>query len=300
MIRAGSGPFKNNVSDDGVHIHHAVPGVILLVTGAFAAVATDNSSVWSVVAGILVGIGTSLVLDEFALILHLDDVYWSAEGRVSVEMVSLAVAYLGLLVLGLRPSKPRPARAARLRSSASSSAWPSRSCGSWSACPRASTAWRSSGRSCRPSHSWAQFGWRSRAPGGRRGGTPRRSSSEPADVPLAVTIDTAPSPVRSATSSPARRQRKLRQPRDSASPRVPRHRRPSDTADRRRWRPGRGTLRSVRHATAHRGAGLWSWGDDPRRARPVPSIPRDLPGIAARWGRRSGRVRPRTAGDHDE
>lgn len=103
MIRAGRGPFKNNVSDDGVHIHHAVPGVILLVTGAFAAVATDNSSVWSVVAGILVGIGTSLVLDEFALILHLDDVYWSAEGRVSVEMVSLAVAYLGLLVLGLRP-----------------------------------------------------------------------------------------------------------------------------------------------------------------------------------------------------
>jgi hypothetical protein len=103
MIRAGRGPFHDNVSSSGVHIHHAVPGIILLITGAFMAVATNTSSGWTIVAALLVGIGTSLVLDEFALILHLQDVYWSDEGRISVEMVSLAIACLGLLLIGFRP-----------------------------------------------------------------------------------------------------------------------------------------------------------------------------------------------------
>jgi hypothetical protein len=103
MIRAGRGPFHDNVSSSGVHIHHAVPGIILLITGAFMAVATTTSSDWTIVAALLVGIGTSLVLDEFALILHLQDVYWSDEGRISVEMVSLAIACLGLLLIGFRP-----------------------------------------------------------------------------------------------------------------------------------------------------------------------------------------------------
>ena len=43
------------------------------------------------------------MLDEFALILHLEDVYWKDEGRISVEMVSLAVACLGLLIFGANP-----------------------------------------------------------------------------------------------------------------------------------------------------------------------------------------------------
>jgi len=45
----------------------------------------------------------ALVLDEFALILHLEDVSWSDEGRISVEMVSLAIACLGLALIGIRP-----------------------------------------------------------------------------------------------------------------------------------------------------------------------------------------------------
>lgn len=104
LIRAGKGPFKDNVSSGGLHVHHAVPGIILLVTGAFMAVAADNESGWSIAAALLVGVGTSLVLDEFALILHLSDVYWADEGRISVEMVSLAVGCLGLLVLGVTPA----------------------------------------------------------------------------------------------------------------------------------------------------------------------------------------------------
>jgi hypothetical protein len=104
MIRAGRGPFHDIVSDSGMHIHHAVPGIILLVAGAFLAVgATGSGSGWEIVAAVLVGVGTSLVLDEFALILHLQDVYWADEGRISVEMVSLAMGCLGLAVVGLTP-----------------------------------------------------------------------------------------------------------------------------------------------------------------------------------------------------
>ncbi len=104
MIRAGKGPFHDNVSGSGLHVHHAVPGIILLVTGAFIAVGTSGSdSAWTIVAALLIGVGTSLVLDEFALILHLQDVYWADEGRISVEMVSLAMGCLGLAVCGLTP-----------------------------------------------------------------------------------------------------------------------------------------------------------------------------------------------------
>jgi hypothetical protein len=52
---------------------------------------------------VAVGIGTSLVLDEFALILHLQDVYWSGEGQLSVEAVSLTAACLGLALVGFSP-----------------------------------------------------------------------------------------------------------------------------------------------------------------------------------------------------
>ena len=103
LIRTGRGPFKNNVSASGVHVHHAVPGVFLMVVGAFAALAVDLYSPWSILAGIFVGVGTALVLDEFALILHLDDVYWSDKGRVSFEIVILAVACLGLMLVGANP-----------------------------------------------------------------------------------------------------------------------------------------------------------------------------------------------------
>jgi hypothetical protein len=50
MIRAGKGPFHDNVSGSGLHIHHAVPGIAVLVTGAFLAVATDSGSARSIVA----------------------------------------------------------------------------------------------------------------------------------------------------------------------------------------------------------------------------------------------------------
>ena len=102
MIHAGTGPFKDNVSSSGVHIHHAVPGTIMLMIGAFMAVGT-SARPWLEIAAVLVGVGTSLVMDEFALILHMSDVYWSEQGRLSVEMVGLTAACMGLVIAGLNP-----------------------------------------------------------------------------------------------------------------------------------------------------------------------------------------------------
>ncbi|MGN9790858.1 hypothetical protein ACTMTU_07085 [Streptomyces sp. OZ13] len=98
LIRAGKGPFKN-VTPGGMHIHHVVPGVLLTVVGGFGAVGSGRHGVGAAVCAVIFGMGAGLVLDEFALILHLDDVYWTEEGRKSVEVVVMATA-LALLVLG--------------------------------------------------------------------------------------------------------------------------------------------------------------------------------------------------------
>ena len=102
MIRSGRGPF-HNVSADGTHIHHSVPGIILLIVGAFTAIAGPLDNGWRSFSAVLIGIGMSLVLDEFAMILHLQDVYWSGEGQLSVEAVSLTAACFGLVLCGFSP-----------------------------------------------------------------------------------------------------------------------------------------------------------------------------------------------------
>ncbi|MET7731641.1 hypothetical protein ABZT02_09750 [Streptomyces sp. NPDC005402] len=102
LIRAGKGPF-GNVSSGGVHIHHVVPGVVLTVIGGFGAVASGQHGFGAGLCAVVFGIGAGLVLDEFALILHLDDVYWSEEGRKSVEVVVLTVALVGLVLAGFSP-----------------------------------------------------------------------------------------------------------------------------------------------------------------------------------------------------
>ncbi|MFE6337968.1 hypothetical protein ACFVP3_21670 [Streptomyces sp. NPDC057806] len=102
LIRAGKGPF-GNVQAGGVHIHHVVPGVILTVIGGFGAVASSRHGFGAAVCAVVFGIGAGLVLDEFALILHLADVYWTEEGRQSVEVVVLTAALVGLVLSGFSP-----------------------------------------------------------------------------------------------------------------------------------------------------------------------------------------------------
>lgn len=103
MIRAGKGPF-HNVTPGGLHVHHAVPGVILMTVGGFTGIVAAGRSGWgAAVAAVLFGMGTGLVLDEFALILHLSDVYWSKQGTISIEVVIMTAALASLLLCGFLP-----------------------------------------------------------------------------------------------------------------------------------------------------------------------------------------------------
>jgi hypothetical protein len=105
MIRAGKGPF-HNIDDGGVHMHHSTPGILILILGAFMAVGAPPQTVWIYVSGVLVGIGASLVLDEFAMLFRLQDVYWSQEGQLSVNVVTLAAGCIGLAAVGISPIRP--------------------------------------------------------------------------------------------------------------------------------------------------------------------------------------------------
>jgi hypothetical protein len=101
-IRSGRGRL-HDVSAGGLHLHHSVPGIVLLTAGAVAAVGLPATQSWRVVAAVAIGTGASLVFDEFAMILHLDDDYWKAEGRQSVEAVGLVAACLALGLVGFSP-----------------------------------------------------------------------------------------------------------------------------------------------------------------------------------------------------
>ena len=97
LIRSGKGPFKDN-SVGGVHVHHVVPGLFLMTTGGFLALSTQTTG-WVSSGGVLFGMGLALVLDEFALVLHLEDVYWEQQGRLSVDIVFIVTAIMVLLIV---------------------------------------------------------------------------------------------------------------------------------------------------------------------------------------------------------
>ena len=94
-----------NVHIGSKHIHHVVVGVVLVMISGVTLVALslDGNKLEITAAAVLFGVGAALVLDEYALILHLSDVYWEEDGRSSVDAVFAAVAVGGLLVLGLHP-----------------------------------------------------------------------------------------------------------------------------------------------------------------------------------------------------
>ncbi|MEZ0068876.1 hypothetical protein ABIA32_004917 [Streptacidiphilus sp. MAP12-20] len=103
MIRRGVKWWPGNVTPGGLHIHHVVFGVFFLLVAGFVVFATDGSHPWIDGAGLLFGMGCGLVLDEFALLLHLEDVYWSEQGRKSVDAVIIGILFTGLLLVGYLP-----------------------------------------------------------------------------------------------------------------------------------------------------------------------------------------------------
>jgi hypothetical protein len=89
-------------TEGGLHVHHLVLGIVLLIAMGFA-LALQPSSPWLEIAAAGLGIGAGLTLDEYALWLHLEDVYWSEEGRRSVDAVVITALIGGLILMGFLP-----------------------------------------------------------------------------------------------------------------------------------------------------------------------------------------------------
>jgi hypothetical protein len=102
MIRSGRGPFRNTTIG-GVHVHHQVYGIFLLLGTGVVELAYRPPGPWVQLIAVLFGVGAALTLDEFALWLTLDDVYWGPEGRRSVDAVLIAAVIGGLLLVGVSP-----------------------------------------------------------------------------------------------------------------------------------------------------------------------------------------------------
>ena len=116
--------FGNVVVGDDLHIHHMVPGMILVLVSGYLGLAMGDRRPVRLLA-VLFGVGAALVLDEFALWLRLEDVYWQPEGRQSIDMVIIATGLSILYLLELnffrhvaralvgrirRPRQPAPRR----------------------------------------------------------------------------------------------------------------------------------------------------------------------------------------------
>lgn len=104
MIRAQVSWWPGNVeTSSGLHLHHLVWGISLMLVSGFVGFAMDPIAPWYQLTALAFGIGSGLTADEFALWVHLEDVYWAEEGRASVDAAILVTAGMALVVIGTKP-----------------------------------------------------------------------------------------------------------------------------------------------------------------------------------------------------
>ena len=99
-IRAGWWPLGNVRVGDS-HIHHFVPGIGLAFASGAAGLVTESQEIEKALA-VPFGVGVGLTFDEAALLLRLQDVYWTREGMLSVQVTLATASILGATILGLR------------------------------------------------------------------------------------------------------------------------------------------------------------------------------------------------------
>ena len=99
-IRAGKGPFKN-LSVGGEHLHHYMWGIGMLTGVGAVAVRGDEKLRRHPLTALVYGAGLALIVDEFALLLDLKDVYWAKEGRISVDVGIGSSSLVGSYFAGL-------------------------------------------------------------------------------------------------------------------------------------------------------------------------------------------------------
>ena len=93
----------NIESDSGVHVHHLVFGIVTMMIAGTLAFVADGRTPFTEICALGFGIGVGLTIDEFALWVHLEDVYWTKEGRSSIDATVIAAAAMLLVVLGANP-----------------------------------------------------------------------------------------------------------------------------------------------------------------------------------------------------
>jgi len=113
-LHAGHGPAKGGVTLGGKHFHHYNLGIALLATVAAVGLRGTEKQRHHPAAAVAFGSANALIVDELALLLELDDVYWSADGRESVD-VALGLIATGATVVAGMPFWPHAHRALRSR-----------------------------------------------------------------------------------------------------------------------------------------------------------------------------------------
>ena len=103
MIRRQVRWWPGNIQTGGVHVHHLVFGIFMMLAAGILEFGADPDGVATVLLAMLFGCGAALTFDEFALWLHLSDVYWSSEGRQSIDAVVLVGLFMVLLFMGTSP-----------------------------------------------------------------------------------------------------------------------------------------------------------------------------------------------------
>jgi hypothetical protein len=116
-IRDGHGPFRD-VTPGGMHLHHYLWGIGLLAGVGGVAVRGEDRARRHPVVALSYGTGVALIVDEFALLLDLRDVYWLRQGRVSVD-VGIGIVGLGGTALAAGPMLRRLASRRRRRGTTS-------------------------------------------------------------------------------------------------------------------------------------------------------------------------------------
>jgi hypothetical protein len=113
-IKAGKGPFRN-MSLGGEHLHHYMWGIGMLSGVGGVAIRGDEKARRHPVTAVTYGIGLALIVDEFALLLDLQDVYWAKQGRISVDVAVGGIAVAGSVFAAL-PVLRKVGRRQRARS----------------------------------------------------------------------------------------------------------------------------------------------------------------------------------------
>ncbi len=104
LIRKEVSWWPGNIeSDSGLHVHHLVFGIITMMVAGTLGFAADGRSPLTEISAFFFGIGAGLTIDEFALWVYLEDVYWAEEGRSSIDATVIAAALIGLIVIGANP-----------------------------------------------------------------------------------------------------------------------------------------------------------------------------------------------------